>query len=315
MRWTYNDILIARDRLSGVAVRTPLLQLHESSSIWIKPEVLQPIGSFKIRGAYNAIAARIQTGPLDEVTTLSAGNMSQAVAWSARRLGLRSTAIMPADAPEMKKSATRGYGASIETIARSEIMTAMQDGRFNDRPGFIHPFNDPLVAAGNGTIGLEILEDLPDVDTVIVPVGGGSGVCGTAIVFKAMRPQTRIIAVQTENMPAVYESFHQRKLVALEGGSTFAEGLATRVAFEAPFRIMQQLVDDVVLVSEEEMRQAMVLLLDKAHLVAEGAGASSLAAAQKMAGDLHGQKVGLIVSGGNVTLDTLRRAMVDEQPW
>ena len=180
---------------------------------------------------------------------------------------------------------------------------------------YIHPANEPWLLTGVGTYALELIEAAPDLDTVIVPVGGGSGVCGTAIVFKAMRPQTRIIAVQTRNMPAVYKSFHQKQMISLEGGSTFAEGLATRVPFETPFRIMQELVDDVVLVSEEEMRQAMVLLLDKAHLVSEGAGAASLAAAGLLADDLRGQRVGLIVSGGNVTLDTLQRAMCDEAPW
>ena len=179
---------------------------------------------------------------------------------------------------------------------------------------YIHPANEPHLVAGVGTYALELIESAPHLDTVIVPVGGGSGVCGTAIVFRRCA-RRHASSLSDANMPAVYESFHQRQLVALEGWQHICGGLATRVAFEAPFRIMQELVDDVVLVSEEEMRQAMVLLLDKAHLVAEGAGASSLAAARMMADDLRGQNVGLIVSGGNVTLDTLRHAMVDEQPW
>ena len=204
----------------------------------------------------------------------------------------------------------RARGVAFDACRAEAEARALRDGM-----RYIHPANEPWLLAGVGTYALELIETAPDLDTVIVPVGGGSGVCGTAIVFKAMRPQTRVIAVQTRNMPAVYESFHQKRLVSLEGGNTFAEGLATRVAFETPFRIMQELVDDVVLVSEEEMRQAMVLLLDKAHLVSEGAGASSLAAARMLADDLRGQKVGLIVSGGNVTLDTLRRAICNDAPW
>lgn len=308
MRWTYNDILIARYRLSGVAVRTPLLQLHESSSIWIKPEVLQPIGSFKIRGAYNAIAARIQTGPLDEVTTLSAGNMSQAVAWSARRLGLRSTAIMPADAPEMKKSATRGYGASIETIARSEIMTAMQDGRFNDRPGFIHPFNDPLVAAGNGTIGLEILEDLPDVDTVIVPVGGGGLVLGIASAIKETHPNAQIFGVQPVGGSALAVS-----LAAGEPRSTpyetFVDGAGAPFVAADAFPDFQRLLAGCLTVTDDQTKSALARLATRNKLLTEGAGALAVAAALALPEEQRGKTV-CILSGGsidpNLAADILR---------
>jgi threonine dehydratase len=180
---------------------------------------------------------------------------------------------------------------------------------------FIHSANEPHLIAGVGTYGLELIEAAPDLDVVIVPVGGGSGVCGTALVFKTMRPQTKVIAVQSEGMPVVYRSFHEKQLLALEGGSTWAEGLATRVAFELPYAMMQELVDDVQTVSDEEMRQAMLLLLEQAHLVAEGAGAASTALAQKLAPELRGKRVGIVVSGGNVTGDTLRRALSDDTSW
>lgn len=319
---TVSDILAARLVVNRYLPPTPIVQSpalneHVGLDLTLKCENMQPVGAFKVRGGVYFMSQLAPEQRARGVVTASTGNHAQSIAWAAREFGVRAVIYMPEVNNPDKVAATRRLGAEVvESGADFDECRAEAEARAErDGMRYIHPANEPWLVSGVGTYALELIEAAPDLDTVIVPVGGGSGVCGTAIVFKAMRPQTRIIAVQTENMPAVYESFHQRKLVALEGGSTFAEGLATRVAFEAPFRIMQQLVDDVVLVSEEEMRQAMVLLLDKAHLVAEGAGASSLAAAQKMAGDLHGQKVGLIVSGGNVTLDTLRRAMVDEQPW
>jgi threonine dehydratase len=216
-----------------------------------------------------------------------------------------------------KVAATRRFGAEVVEYGQDFDECREEAARHAEREGmrFIHPANEPELIAGVGTYALEMIEEAPDLDVVIVPVGGGSGVCGTATVFKAMRPETRIIAVQTENMPAVYRSFHEKRLVALEGGTTFAEGLATRVAFKLPFDVMQDLVDDVQVVSEEEMREAMVLLLETAHLVAEGAGASSVALARRLAPELKGKRVGLVISGGNVTLDTMRRALTATEPW
>lgn len=298
MRWTLDDISTARDRLRGVAARSPLLRLHESDSIWIKLEMLQPIGSFKIRGAYNAIAARMERGALDEVTTLSAGNMSQAVAWSARRLGLRSTAIMPADAPEMKKAATRGYGAQIELIPRSEIMTAMQDGRFNDRPGFIHPFNDPLVAAGNGTIGLEILEDLPDVETVIVPVGGGGLVLGIASAIKETLPDVKIFGVQPMGGSAL--------AISLAAGEprttpyeTFVDGAGAPFVAADSFPDFQRLLAGCLTVTDDETKAAIARLATRNKLLTEGAGALAVAAALALPEEQRGKTV-CILSGGSI---------------
>jgi threonine dehydratase len=180
---------------------------------------------------------------------------------------------------------------------------------------YIHSANEPWLIAGVATYALELIEEEPELDVVIVPVGAGSGICGTGIVFKTMRPETRIIGVQAAQMPAAYQAYRERRLVTLEGGTTWAEGLATRVAFDLPLQIMQERVDDMLLVSEEEMRQAMLTLMDKAHLVAEGAGSAALAAAIQMAGDVRGKRVGIVVSGGNVTMDTIKRAVYDDRPW
>lgn len=319
---TVSDILAARLVVSRYLpptpiIRSPALDERVGLDLTLKCENMQPVGAFKVRGGIYFMSQLDPEQRARGVVTASTGNHAQSIAYAAREFGVRAVIYMPEVNNPDKVAATRRLGAEVvESGVDFDACRAEAEARaLRDGMRYIHPANEPWLLAGVGTYALELIETAPDLDTVIVPVGGGSGVCGTAIVFKAMRPQTRVIAVQTRNMPAVYESFHQKRLVSLEGGNTFAEGLATRVAFETPFRIMQELVDDVVLVSEEEMRQAMVLLLDKAHLVSEGAGASSLAAARMLADDLRGQKVGLIVSGGNVTLDTLRRAICNDAPW
>lgn len=298
MRFTIDDILTARERLRGIALRTPLLPLHDVEDVWLKPEILQPIGSFKLRGAFNAIAARHETGALDEVTTLSAGNMSQAVAWSARRLGIRATAIMPDAAPEFKKSATRNYGASIELIPRADVMTAMQDGRFDHRPGFIHPFNDPLVAAGNGTIGLEILEDLPDVETVIVPVGGGGLILGIAAAITAARPAIHIFGVQPIGGSALAASLAAGEPRATPY-DTFVDGAGAPFVSAEAFPDLQRLLAGCLTPTDDETKAAVARLALRNKLVTEGAGALAVAAALAMPREQRGRTV-CVLSGGSI---------------
>jgi len=304
MDFTSDDIRTAQSRLTGIAVRTPLLRLHgddadaDARDIWIKPEILQPIGSFKLRGAFNAIATRLERGPLTEVTTLSAGNMSQAVAWSARRLGLAATAIMPDVAPEFKKGATRRYGAVIELIPRSDVMTAMQDGRYNHRPGFIHPFNDPLVAAGNGTIGLEIIDDMPDVDTIIVPVGGGGLVLGIACAVLAIRPETRIYGVQPLGGSALAASVAAGQPLAT-GYDTFVDGAGAPFVVDQFFPDFQSLLAGCLTPTDAETKAAMYRLAMKNKLVTEGAGALAVAAALALPHEQRGRTV-CILSGGSI---------------
>jgi threonine dehydratase len=319
---TIADILAARKVVRRYLPPTPILRppaLAEElgCEVVLKCENLQPIGAFKVRGGIYFMSQLDEQQRARGVVTASTGNHAQSIAYAAREFGARAVIFMPEVNNPDKVAATRRLGAEVIAVGADFDACREEAAAYAAREGlrYIHPANEPHLIAGVGTYALELIEEAPDLDVVIVPVGGGSGVCGTAIVFKALRPQTRGIAVQTANMPAVYQSFHERRLVALEGGSTFAEGLATRVAFELPFQIMQALVDDVQVVSEEALRQAMVLLLDKAHLVAEGAGASSLALARELAPMLQGQRVGLIVSGGNVTLETMRRALCDEETW
>lgn len=319
---TVTDVLDARKVVNTYLEPTPVLRpaaLSESLGfdIALKCENLQPIGAFKIRGGVNLISRLNDEERAKGVVTASTGNHAQSIAYAAKLFGTRAVIFMPENPNPLKAASVRRLGGEVVEHG-PDFDTGNEAAReMAEREGmrYIHPGNEPHLIAGVGTYALELIESEPHLDTVIVPVGGGSGVCGTATVFKAMRPQTRIIAVQTENMPAVHDSFHQKKLISYSGGQTWAEGLATRVAFEMPFEMMQQLVDDVVLVSEDDMRQAMLDLFEAGHIVAEGAGAASLAAAKNMRDELQGQKVGLIVSGGNVTLDTIRRAACSEDAW
>jgi len=179
---------------------------------------------------------------------------------------------------------------------------------------YVHPANEPLLIAGVGTYGLEIVEDLPEVQTIIVPIGAGSGICGTAIVAKSINPQIRIIGVQAERASSVYRSWREQRMVDAPSCDTFAEGLATRTAFELPLSIMRELVDDIVLVSEDELKHAIIMLLEKVHTVAEGAGAASTAAALQLQDRLQGQTVACVLSGGNLPLSTLQRILADTRP-
>ena len=319
---TLSDILAARKIVSRYLPATPVLRppaLAErlGCDVALKCENLQPIGAFKVRGGVNLMHNLSPEQRERGVVTASTGNHSQSIAYAARLFGVRAVIYMPEVNNPVKVAATRALGAEVVEVGEDfdECRTGAEEFAIANGMRYIHPANEPWLIAGVGTYALELIEAEPYLDVVIVPVGGGSGVCGTAIVFKTMRPQTKIIAVQTANMPAVYQSFHERRLVALEGGHTWAEGLATRVAFELPFELMQSLVDDVVLVSEEDMRQAMQLLLETGRLVAEGAGAAALAAVVNMRAELAGKRVGVIVSGGNVTPETLRRALCDDTPW
>lgn len=320
---TVADVIRARAVVSKYLAPTPALSspaLAEElgcQEVVLKCENLQPIGAFKIRGGIYYLSQLSDEERQRGVVTASTGNHAQSIAYAAREFGARAVIFVPEVHNENKAAATRALGA--EVVATGKDFDEANDAcrAYANQHGmrYIHPANEPWLVAGVGTYALELIEAVPELDVVIVPVGGGSGVCGTGLVFNALKPDTRIIAVQTENMPVVHDSYHQKTLLAYDGGQTWAEGLATRTAFEMPFQMMQQLVDDVVLVNEEQMRQAMLRLVEAARIVAEGAGAASLAAARKLAPELADKRVGLIVSGGNVTADTLQHAFCDDTAW
>lgn len=317
-RPTFPDILRARQVVSRYLPRTPLLPSLALSKmlgfrLYIKYENHQPIGAFKVRGGLNLLSSLGVSERERGVITPSTGNHGQSIAYAARTFGVRAVIVMPEEANPDKVEAMANLGAEIvfhgrdfeDARHRAEQM-AQDQGLY-----YVHVANEPFLIAGVGTIGLEILEDLPGVQTIIVPIGAGSGVCGTAIVAKSIDPRIRVIGVQAEMAPSVYLSWKERRTIETPSCDTFAEGLATRTSFELPLSIMQDLVDEIVLVSEAELRSAIVLLLEKAHTVAEGAGAASTAAAVKLKETLHGQTVACVLSGGNLPLPVLQAILAE----
>ncbi len=286
---TIETVREAAKRLDGVAVRTPLVPLGgpDADQIWIKPETLQPIGSFKLRGAFNALGLMMEDGTLESAKTISTGNMSQAVAWSARHFGIPATAVMPEGAPKTKIDATRSLGAQIEFVPRDELFVAMEDGRYDDTPGFIHPFRDHRVAAGNGTIGLEIIADLPDVQTIYAPLGGGGLATGIAAAVKAVRPEIRVIGVEPEGCCAIARSLRSGKLERMEC-ETIVDSAGSPFVFEETLSSVRKYLDDVVTVPDRETRAAIRRIAMRNKIVAEGAAALPVAAALAEAPESRG---------------------------
>ncbi|HEX3722424.1 MAG TPA: threonine/serine dehydratase [Nitrolancea sp.] len=313
---TFQDVLRAQTVVRRYLEPTPLLSSPAIDerfgfTTYFKCENMQPIGAFKIRGGLYFMSRLSDDERKRGVVTASTGNHGQSIAYAAREFGVRSVIYAPEGANPSKVAAMKRLGAEVVLTGRDfdESRIVAEQRSIDDGMRFIHSANEPDLIAGVGTYALELIEAVPDLDTVIVPIGAGSGVCGTLTVIKTINPSIRVIGVQTTHLDVVYRSWREGRLVTLEGGSTFAEGLATRVAFELPMRIIREQIDDITLVSDDDLCRAIVLLLEDAHLVAEGAGAASTAAAMKLRDQLAGQKVALIVSGGNITLDTLRWAI------
>jgi threonine dehydratase len=294
-------------------ISRPAIDEKLGFSAYFKCENMQPIGAFKIRGGLYLMSRMSQDERARGVVTASTGNHGQSIAYAAREFGGRAVIYAPEGANPGKVAAMKQLGAEVVLEGRDfdESRLAAEEHAISEDMRFIHSANEPDLISGVGTYALELIEALPDVDTVIVPIGAGSGVCGTLTVIKAINPAIRVIGVQTTHLDVVYRSWKEKRLVTLDSGSTFADGLATRVAFELPMQIINEKIDDIVLVSDDELCEAIVLLLGDAHLVAEGAGAATTAAAMKLRAQLAGQKVALIVSGGNITLDTLRWAIAN----
>lgn len=288
-------------------IHYPLLSQDIGCHAYVKHENHTPIGAFKIRGGLYLLSHLVRQG-VPGVITATRGNHGQSVAVAARWHGLPATVVVPQGNNPEKNALMRAQGAELIEHGKDfdEALALVERLQHERGLYYIHPANEPMLVNGVGTYWLEVYEDLPDLEVALVPVGGGSGVCAAITVLKALRPQVRIIGVQAENAPAVYESWKQRRLCETASAQTFADGLATRVAFDMPFRIMQTGLDDMVLVSEEDMRQAVLRLLRTTHNLAEGAGAAAVAAAWKLRHSLQGQKVVMVLSGGNIDLATLR---------
>ncbi len=319
-RPTLLDVLSARDVISSYLRRTPLnhypgLSNVVGAQVYLKHENYQPVGAFKVRGGINLVSRLTKDEKARGVISASTGNHGQSIAYASRLFGVKAIILVPEKANPAKVEAMENLGAEVvfhgadfdEAREEVERLTAEHNYRY------VHSGNEPLLIAGVGTATLEILEDLPDVDVILVPVGGGSGACGASIVAKTINPNIQVIGVGAERAPAAYLSWKNRSHVEAEM-KTFAEGLATRVPFEFTQSIMRDLLDDFVIVSDEELKAAVLLLLEKSHTLTEGAGAASTAAAIKLKDRLQGKKVALMVSGGNLSIQQLQDIMAAAAP-
>ncbi|MCI0441427.1 MAG: threonine/serine dehydratase [Chloroflexi bacterium] len=314
-RPTLQDIIAARKRISPYVVRTPLhhyLSLDKllDAEVYIKHENHQELGAFKVRGGINLVSQMTPEERARGVATASSGNHGQSIAYAARAFGVRAIVAVPEGANPGKVESIRNLGAEIIfhgshfDVAREFIERLAKEEGYC----YVHAVNEPRLIAGVGTYSLEIIEDLPDVDVIIVPLGGGSGACGACIVAKSVNPNIQVIAVQAEKAPAAYLSWKAGRIVEAPMESE-AEGLATSSGYELTQSILRDLLDDFLLVSEEEMNEAIVLHLEKTHNLVEHAGAASLAAALKLKDRLRGKKVALVASGGNISMRHLKAAL------
>jgi len=297
-----DDIEAARARIAGAAIRTPLVRLavdDAPAEIFLKLENLQPVGSFKIRGASNALALCTPAALARGVWTASAGNMAQGVAWQARRLGLQCTVVVPDHAPQTKLAALDRLGARVVKAPFAEWFEILRTGTFPGMDGhFVHPVSDPAVMAGNGTIGLEILEDLPDVDAIVIPYGGGGLSCGIASAVRALRPATPVFAAEVETAAPLAASLAAGFPRNVTYTPSFVDGIGSPFILPEIWPLARRLLTGSLVVSLVEVAAAVRLLVERNHVVAEGAGATPVAAA--LTGRAGGGRVVCVVSGGNL---------------
>lgn len=306
---TLDMVYDAQKKLKEVARLTPLNPAPAiGENVFIKSENLQLTGSFKLRGAFNKISSLTDEEKSRGVIACSAGNHAQGVALSATKNGIKSVICMPAGAPLAKVEATKGFGAEVVLVDGVYDDAAREAERLTKEKGytFAHPFNDEYVIAGQGTIALEILEQLPEVEQVVVPIGGGGLISGVAYTIKQLKPDCKVIGVQAATVPSMYESWKAGKIVTVPDGNTIADGIHVLTPGSLTFELVEKYVDEVVTVSEDEICAAILTLLEKSKTVAEGAGATPVAACLYNKVDMS-KKTVCVVSGGNVDVTTLNR--------
>ncbi|MBU2699379.1 threonine dehydratase [Sporomusaceae bacterium BoRhaA] len=314
MEISLEDIKKARETLKGVVCRTELAYTNTLSDltgnqVYLKMENQQRTGSFKLRGAYNKVANLTENEKKHGIIASSAGNHAQGTALAGTLFGIPTTIVMPKNAPLSKVKATQGYGATV-VLHGGFYDEAYEEARriqTEKQLTFVHPFNDPMVIAGQGTIGLEILEDLPDVEAVVVPIGGGGLIAGVAVAIKNLKPDVKVIGVQTKNMPSMAEAIAQKKIVTCNGSPTIADGIAVKTPGELTFDIIQRYVDDIVTVDEEEIASAILLLMERVKTISEGAGAASVAAVLNKLQAYKNRKIAAVISGGNIDVNMMAR--------
>jgi threonine dehydratase len=316
---TLADIRAARAGISRFLRPTPLLPhpllaAELGCDVFVKHENHNPTGAFKVRGGLNLIGDLAARGHHAGVITASTGNHGQSIAYASQRFGIPCTIVVPVGNNPEKNAAMRALGARVIERgkdfdeAREAVERMAEEGKLR----YVHSANEPLLIAGVGTYALEIFEELPDPDLILVPIGGGSGACGNLIVRRELHKKTRIVGVQAEQADAVARSWRGPERVVGASADTFAEGLATRVTFDLTFGILKRELDDVITLSEEELAEGVRQALRTTHNLAEGAGAAAIAAAGKMREPLRGKKVVCVMSGGNLDVARLRWILATE---
>ncbi len=309
----WREIEAAKVKVDQVIFRTPMILSDALShltgkEVYLKLENLQKTGSFKIRGAYHKLSRLNPSIRKRGVIAASAGNHAQGVALASSLLGIRSTIVMPQGASLAKQMATRSYGGEV-ILYGQDVDEALRyaKGLAGKEKAFIHPYDDEEVIAGQGTLGLEILEEVPDVEGIIVPVGGGGLISGIATIVKKRRPRVRIIGVQSSHVPSALASLRKKRIVEVEAEPTLADGIAVRRVGEITFPIIQKRVDEIVTVEEDEIASAILLLMERKRIVAEGAGATPVAALLSKQVKIKPRKLVLVISGGNIDVHLLDR--------
>lgn len=308
------DVVAARERLRGAIYYSPcphsqMLSELTGQQIYLKLENLQMTGAFKERGALNRIAMLTPEQAARGVVAASAGNHAQGVAYHATKRGIRSTIVMPLATPLVKVTATRNFGANVVLHGANYDEACDEAMRIcaAEEMTFIHPFDDPAVMAGQGTIGLELLEQVPQLEAVVVPIGGGGLIGGIACAIKESRPEIRVIGVQTSRLPSMAEAVKEHHLVTLEPATTIADGIAVRRAGDVTFPVVEKYVDEIVTVDEDEIASAILVLLEREKTLAEGAGATALAAVLQKKTSLKAEHTAVVVSAGNIDVTLLSR--------
>jgi threonine dehydratase len=320
MELTLSEVWKAQQNLKGVVRSTPLFYTDTFSEacgcrLYLKCENKQKTGSFKLRGAYNKVASLTDEEKERGVIASSAGNHAQGVAYAATAFGVKATIVMPLTAPAAKVAATKGYGAKVIQAGQiyDECYAKALEVQKETEATFLHPFDDVHVMAGQGTIGLEILEDLSETDVVVVPVGGGGLIAGISTALKSLKPSVRVIGVQAEVIASSKASLEKGEVVTLPGAKSLADGIAVATPGTLCFKAMQKYVDEIVTVTEDEISLAIFSLMQRGKLLAEGAGATPLAAllAGKVKG-IEGKNVVAMVSGGNIDITTVGKIIDNE---
>lgn len=310
----FSEIVAAKQRLKSVTKITDLMTSKSFSqmanaNVFLKLENLQSTGSFKVRGAYNKLASLTDEEKQKGVVAASAGNHAQGVAFSATRLGVKSTIFMPIFTPPLKVLATRGYGANVILTGETfdDAYEASQKYCKEHNATYIHPFDDKMIIAGQGTIGIEIYDQLPEVDIVLVPIGGGGLISGVALAMKELNPNIKIIGVEAEGAASMYASRKSKEIVNLPKISTIADGIAVKKPGKLTYSIIEDLVDDLVVVNDTEIAHAAYLLLQRAKLLAEPSGVAPMAAVLFKKCDFVNKNVVTIISGGNINMQILEQ--------